>query len=148
MANIHSIQKGYFQIVALYRYPNSPRTDFKNGIRCRLWPVLDLTARLVILGDFNIRIDSINAEFVKFMETLFSCVQQIKQFTTDSRSVLDLIFANCQAFCDVIEAYWTDHKLTYCAIDTKMDRICNFSLLQIFSKFTTPQRFQILLVVS
>ena len=80
--------------------------------------MLDLTARLVILGDFNIQIDSLNAGFVEFMETLFSCVQQIQQSTTDSGSILDLIFANCQAFCDFTEAYWTDHKLIYCAIDT------------------------------
>ena len=32
-------------------------------------------------------------------------------------STLDLVFANCHAFCDVIEAYWSDHKLVYCAFD-------------------------------
>ena len=79
--------------------------------------MVDLTAKLVILGDFNIQIDCVNSEFVDFMETLFSCVQQIKQSTIDSGSILDLIFANCQAFCDVIETYWTDHKLIYYAID-------------------------------
>ena len=51
------------------------------------------------------------------METLFRCMQQIKQCTTDSGSILDLIVSNCEAFCDVVEAYWTDHKLVYCAID-------------------------------
>ena len=45
------------------------------------------------------------------METLF------KQFTTDSGSILDLIFSNCEAFCDVVEAYLTDHKVVYCAIE-------------------------------
>ena len=118
LANIYSIQKGYFQIVVLYRYPKRSPIDFRNDIRCRLWLVLDLAARLVILGDFNIQLDPVNAEFVESMETLFSCVQQIKQSTTDSGSILGLIFANCQAFRDVIEAYWTDYKLTYCAIDT------------------------------
>ena len=79
LANMHSIQKGYFQIFVLYRYPKSSRTDFKNDIRCCLRPMLDLTARLVILGDF---LDCVNAEFVKFMETLFS-----------SGSILDLNFS-------------------------------------------------------
>ena len=37
---------------------------------------------------------------------------------TDHGSLLDLIFANCDTFCDAIEAYWTDHKLIYCALDT------------------------------
>ena len=37
-------------------------------------------------------------------------------------SILDLIFSNCGAFCDVVEAYWTDHKLVYCAIDREIIR--------------------------
>ena len=118
LAAMHSIKKGYFQVVILYKYPKSSQTDFKNDIRCHLRPVVDLTAKLFILGDFNIQIDCINSEFVAFMETLFSCVQQVEQSTTDSGSILDLIFVNCQALCDVIEAYWTDHKLIYCAIET------------------------------
>ena len=56
-----------------------------------------------------------NTEFVEFMETLFrTTMQQIKQCTTDSGSILDLIFSNCETFFDVVEAYWTDHKLVYC----------------------------------
>ena len=117
---LHSIQKGYFQVVILYKYPKCSLTDFKNDIRCCLRPVVDLTAKLFILGDFNIQKECVNSEFVAFMETLFSCGQQVKQSTTDSGSVLDLIFANCQAFCDFIAAYWGDHKLIYCAIETKM----------------------------
>ena len=101
----------------LYKYPRSSQTDFRKDIHHRLRPVIDLNVRLVILGDFNIQIDCVNTEFVKFMETLFRCRQQIKQSTTDSGSILDLIFSNCEAFCDVVEAYWTDHKLVYCAID-------------------------------
>ena len=60
--------------------------------------MVDLTAKLFILGDFisdfyfNIQIDCVNSEFVAFMETLFSCLQQVEQFTTDSGSILDLIF--------------------------------------------------------
>ena len=73
--------------------------------------MVDLTAKLFTLGDFNIQIDCVNSEFVAFMETLFICVQQVKQSATDSGSILDLIFANCHALCDVIETYWTDHKL-------------------------------------
>ena len=116
-AGIYSIQRGYVQIVVLYKYPKSSQTDFRKDIHHHLRPVIDLNVRLVILGDFNIQIDCVNTEFVKFMETLFRCRQQIKQSTTDSGSILDLIFSNCEAFCDVVEAYWTDHKLVYCAID-------------------------------
>ena len=53
-----------------------------------------------------------------FVETLFGCsMQHIKQCTTDCGSVLDLIFSNSEGFCDVIEAYWSDHKIIYCALD-------------------------------
>ena len=113
----YSIQRGYVQVVVLYKYPKSSQTDFRKDIHHHLRPVIDLNVRLVILGDFNIQIDCVNTEFVKFMETSFRCRQQIKQSTTDSGSILDLIFSNCEAFCDVVEAYWTDHKLVYCAID-------------------------------
>ena len=116
-AGIYSIQRGYVQVVVLYKYPRSSQTDFRKDIHHHLRPVIDLNVRLVILGDFNIHIDCVNTEFVKFMETSFRCMQQIKQITTDSGSILDLIFSNCEAFCDVVEAYWTDHKLIYCAID-------------------------------
>ena len=114
---IYSIHRGYLQVVVLYKFPKSSQTDFRKDIHCHLRPVIDLNVRLVILGDFNIQIDCVNTGFVKFMETSFRCRQQIKQGTTDSGSTLDLIFSNCEAFCDVVEAYWTDHKLLYCAID-------------------------------
>ena len=116
-AGIYSIQRGYVQVVVLYKYPKSSQTDFKKDIHHHLRPVIDLNVRLVILGDFNIQIDCVNTEFVKFMETSFRCRQQIKQSTTESGSILDLIFSNSEAFCDVVEAYWTDHKLVYCAIN-------------------------------
>ena len=113
---MHSIQKGYFQVIILYKYPKSSQNDFKY-FRYHLRPVVDLTAKLFILNDFNIQIDCFNSVFLAFMETLFSCVQQVEQSTTDSGSILDLIFANCQVVCDIIETYWTDHKLIYCAIE-------------------------------
>ena len=116
-AGIYSIQRGYVQVVVLYKYPKSSQTEFRKDLHRHLRPEIDPNAKLVILGDFNVQIDSGNTEFVNFMETLFRTIQQIKQCTTDSGSILDLIFTNCEAFCDAVEAYWTDHKLVYCAID-------------------------------
>ena len=46
-------------------------------------------------------------------------MQHIKEHTSDFGFTLDLIFANYQSFCDVIEAYWSDHKLVYCALETQ-----------------------------
>ena len=83
-ADIYSIQRGYVQVVVLYKYPRSSQTDFRKDIHHHLRPVIDLNLRLVILGDFNIQIDCVNTEFVKFMETSFRCRQQIKlQLTLD-----------------------------------------------------------------
>ena len=98
LAAMHSIQKGYFQVIILYKYPKSSQIDFKNDTCCHLRPVVDLTAKLFILDDFNIQIDFVNSEFVAFMETLFSCVQQVEQSTADSGSILDLMFANVKHF--------------------------------------------------
>ena len=114
---LHSRQKGHFQVVILYKYPKSSQRDFKTDLQCHLRPVVDLNAKLVILGDFNIQIECVSSQFVHFMETLFSCVQHIGEPTCDFGSTLDLVFANCHAFCDVIEAYWSDHKLVYCAFE-------------------------------
>ena len=115
---LHSRQKGHFQVVILYKYPKSSQRDFKTDLQCHLRPVVDPNAKLVILGDFNIQIECVSSQFVHFMETLFSCEQHIEEPTCDFGSTLDLVFANCHAFCDVIEAYWSDHKLVYCAFDS------------------------------
>ena len=70
------------------------------------------------MADINVPVNETQPPFVHFMETLFSCHKCIQQPTTDCGSILDLVFANCDSFSDAIEAYWTDHKLIYCALDT------------------------------
>ena len=118
--NVHFTLKRFKLIrldVVLYKYPKSSQTEFKNDLHRHLRPEIDPDAKLVILGDFNVQIDSGNTDFVNFMETLFRTMQQIKRCTTDYGSILDLIFTNCEAFCDAVEACLTDHKLVYCAID-------------------------------
>ena len=70
------------------------------------------------MGDLNVRVNEAVSPFICFMETLMGCSQHIRQPTTDHGPLLDLVFANCDTFCDVIEAYWTDHKLIHCALDT------------------------------
>ena len=114
-ASLVSGQKGYFQVAILYKYPKSSQSTFKKDISCHLRPLIDLKAKFVLLGDFNISVDS--SHCIDFIERLFNCKQHIQQSTHDSGSVLDLVFSNCNGFCDIIEAYWTDHKLVYCAIE-------------------------------
>ena len=115
-ASLVSGQKGYFQVAVLYKYPKSSQSTFKRDISCHLRPLIDLKAKFVLLGDFNISVDS--SHCIDFIERLFSCKQHIQQSTHDSGSVLDLVFSNCNGFCDIIDAYWTDHKLIYCAIES------------------------------
>ena len=115
-ASLVSGQKGYFQVAILYKYPKSSQSTFKKDISCHLRPLIDLKAKFVLLGDFNISVDS--SHCIDFIERLFSCKQHIQQSTHDSGSVLDLVFSNCNGFCDIIDAYWTDHKLIYCAIES------------------------------
>ena len=111
-----SDQKRYFQVTVLYKYPKSSQSDFKKDISCHLRPLIDIKAKFVLLGDFNISVDS--SHCIDYIERLFSCKQHIQQSTHDSGSVLDLVFSNCNGFCDIIDTYWTDHKLIYCAIES------------------------------
>ena len=106
--NLHSKRKGQLQVVVFYKYPKSSQTDLKKGIISSLKPLVGHDVKPV---------NEAGSPFVSFMETLFCCSQYIRQPTTDHGSLLELVFANCDAFCDVIEAYWTDHKLIYCALD-------------------------------
>ena len=89
LVGLYSMQRGYVQVAVLYKYPQSSQSYFRKDIHCHLRPVIDLKAKQVKMGDFNIQIDCVNTEFVEFMETLFMCMQQIKQSTTDSGSILD-----------------------------------------------------------
>ena len=117
-AKLHSKRKGQLQVVVFYKYPKCSQADLKKDIINVLKPLVGSDGKLVIMGDFNVPVNDPVSPFVCFMETLFGCSQHICQPTTDHGSLLDLIFANCDTFCDVIEAYWTDHKLIYCALDT------------------------------
>ena len=41
-AGIYSIQRGYVQVVVLYKYPKSSQTDFRKDIHHHLRPVIDV----------------------------------------------------------------------------------------------------------
>ncbi|MCG8076810.1 MAG: AAA family ATPase [Candidatus Thiodiazotropha taylori] len=118
LARLKNDFKCSFQVVIFYKYPKSSQTVLKNDMLCHLMPLIDLNVKLVILGDFNLDVNKTTMTFVDFMQTQFGCQQLISKPTTDAGSLLDLLFANCQCSCDVVEAYWTDHKLVYCAFQT------------------------------
>jgi hypothetical protein len=63
-----------------------------------------------------------HGDFLSFMESGLNCKQIVTKATHDSGSKLDLIFTNmspCET--DVIEAYWSDHQIVYCAFDMSTD---------------------------
>ena len=114
---MYSNMKRCFQVVYFYKFPKSTQINLRNAIQHHLIPLVDMHTKLVIIGDFNIDANDSASSFVDFMIKQFKCEQHINQSTTDSGSVIDLIFTNCPASSDVIEAYWSDHKLVYCALD-------------------------------
>lgn len=81
-------------------------------------PLIDEQKDLVFLGDFNFDLLTGHTDFLTFMEKVFSCKKIVRKITHDSGSKLDLIFTNISPCAtDVIEAYWSYHKMVYCAFD-------------------------------
>lgn len=106
------------QVAVVYKYPICSLNDFKKYVINNLVPLVDVSNALVILGDFNFDINDGHTNFLKFMHTTFVCSQLIEKVTTDYQTKLDLIFTNVtDSYSDVIEAYWSDHKMIYCVIE-------------------------------
>ncbi|XP_062599574.1 uncharacterized protein LOC134261132 [Saccostrea cucullata] len=118
MVNIHVNQSRVVQVVVIYKYPSCSFGEFKQDMNVHIKPLIDEQKDLVFLGDFNFDLFAGHTDFLNFMERGFSCKQIVRKTTHDSGSKLDLIFTNispCET--DVIEAYWSDHKMVYCAFD-------------------------------
>ena len=75
----------------------------------------------IIVGDFNMKSimnnqQNYNAKLENFMLTEYNLQQQVTKVTTDYQSKLDLVFTNrTMHIVDVIDNYWSDHKLVYSA---------------------------------
>lgn len=69
------------------------------------------------MGDFNLDLTSkCHENFLKFMKEKFSCNQMMKKVTTKNNTQLDLVFTDFQDVqTEVLEAYWSDHNMIYCA---------------------------------
>ncbi|XP_069109201.1 uncharacterized protein [Argopecten irradians] len=107
------------QCVVVYKKPACPLSHFYTIMESRLVPLIDVNEKLVIMGDFNVDLrKSGRNTFVNFMETKFQCTQVIDQPTTKMKTQLDLIFTNFpENQTDVLEAYWSDHNMVYCAVN-------------------------------
>ncbi|XP_078328660.1 uncharacterized protein LOC144623788 [Crassostrea virginica] len=118
IANVHLHQIKSLQIVVVYKYPSCSLRNFKDCVENHLKPLIQNKRDLVFLGDFNYDLFAGHTEFLSFMETGFNCKQIVTKTTHDSGSKLDLIFTNISSYnTDVIEAYWSDHKMVYLAFE-------------------------------
>lgn len=115
IALIHFRDLGEVQIIVLYKFPACSFKEFEREVMLHLKPFVDTEKKLIILGDFNFDLFTGHKEFLNFMNLNLKCTQLVKKVTHESGSQLDLIFTNfphCET--DVIEAYWSDHKMIYC----------------------------------
>lgn len=74
------------------------------------------------MGDFIFDLTAgQNSTFLEFMQDTFKCKQVTSKFTTKYGSILDLVFTKVNpefnVACDVLDAYWSDHKVIYAAAD-------------------------------
>lgn len=90
----------------------------------KLLPFLNVRhSNIMIMGDFNFDLQTGNDNFFKFMEETFSCRQDVSKVTGNYGSMLDLIFikvnseVHIETDVHVAEAYWSDHKVVYAAVD-------------------------------
>ena len=113
--------RGHMQAVVLYKSPECGIEQLKDILISELLPTLDIDCNILIMGDFNLDIRSGNQNFLKFMEKKFICKQEISKVTTNYGSILDLFFVkvnqDVDIESDVVEAYWSDHKIVYTAVD-------------------------------
>lgn len=105
------------QCVVLYKQPCCTLQHFRDTLKNSLLPFLNKNERTVIMGDFNLDLNTGKyADFLNFMKENFGCNQVINKVTTKNNTQLDLIFTNFTNIqTDVLQAYWSDHNIVYCA---------------------------------
>lgn len=117
-ANVHISQSRDVQVIVIYKYPSCSLGNFKQYVDMHLKPLIDNQKDFLLLGDFNSDLFAGHFDFLMFLEKCFQCKQIVTKATHDTGSQLDLIFTNISpCVTDVIEAYWSDHKMIYCAFE-------------------------------
>ncbi|XP_033759145.1 uncharacterized protein LOC117341405 [Pecten maximus] len=108
------------QCAVVYKKPGCSLSHFCAIMKEHLQPLVDVNEKIVIMGDFNVDLKKTGQDtFLRFMESTFHCTQTINQPTTKMKSQLDLIFTNfTERKTGVLDAYWSDHDMVYCAVNT------------------------------
>jgi hypothetical protein len=108
---IHLTSPRDLQIVTIYKSPTCDNPAFNQHMLTKLLPHIDITAPLVILGDFNFDLFQNQEPFLEFMLNTFHSRQYMNHPTTTSGSLLDLVFANTDLTShDAVYCAWSDHR--------------------------------------
>lgn len=112
----------HMQTVVFYQTPEGRLQDLKEVLVSRLLPILNIRhSNVIIIWDFNLDIQTGNDNFLRLIEDKFKCKQVVSNVTTNYGSLLDLIFVKVNSDVnietDVVEAYCSDHKIVYTAVD-------------------------------
>ena len=104
-----------FEVLAVYRRPNTPLTGFFNLVN--QLPLGEKT--LISIGDFNVDQLKPSSDLVKLQK--FMSLSGLKATppseTTDYHSSLDHIYvSNLSARTGVIETFWSDHKAVWISV--------------------------------
>ena len=84
----------------------------------KLLPFIDTTKPLIILGDFNINVQTSHA-INTFMSTAFNCTQRINEATTIANTTIDLVFTNTTLqYKTALYCPWSNHKTIQIALKT------------------------------
>ncbi|CAC5416145.1 unnamed protein product [Mytilus coruscus] len=118
IADIILSSKGLFQVVFVNKGPNCKLQELKDAFLADLLPGVYLRhPKIIIMGDFNFDLNTGNTSFLKFMRDKFCCSQIVSKATTS------LIFLNFDSKVnyetDVLDSFWSDHKVIYMAIGTQ-----------------------------
>ena len=107
------------QFVVFYKKPSCSLQLVCDTIEKRLLPLMNRNAKSIIMGDFNFNISNeCNGNFLKFMKEKCSCNQVMNKMTTKYKTQVDLVFTDFpDVQTEVLEAYWSDHNMIYCATD-------------------------------
>ncbi len=112
------------KLVVVYRPPATSTTSFFEEFSCLLEEMLTSSCELVILGDFNIRCDQLEAkDTIAFNHLLESCdlKQHVTTITHCKAHVLDLVITrsstNLVKAIGDFDPTLSDHSLVSCCLD-------------------------------
>ena len=109
-----------YQNIAVVAVYNSPKNTYRK-LEENLIPAIQLgklyATKVVVIGDFNIDISSLNYLILCTELDKYQLKQQICKYTTKNKTVIDFCFTNAHvAHNDVFHCHWSDHNILHVQI--------------------------------